>query len=102
WTGAGGLDLSYGLSWLERQGIDLTPADLSFGAVAQPAFALSGLGNYALQAETSLFTRARWAIGGDAAMDLAAALGRSRLSQFGAQLAPGLPGVDLDQLSLSL
>jgi len=102
WSGASGIDLSYGLSWLERQGQAAHPADLPFGSVPQQAFVLPGLQPYALESEASIFTRARWNLGDAAALDIAATLGRSRLSQAGSRLAPGLPGVDLDQLSLSL
>ncbi|WP_300619475.1 hypothetical protein [Dokdonella sp.] len=104
WTGGdGALDLSYGLSWLQSQPSSAA-GELSLAAAsgAVPVLALPGaLGAHGLglDSETSLFARGRWRFDQDSSFDLSASYGRSRLAAFG---QTGMPGIDLDQLSLSL
>lgn len=105
WTGVdGALDLSYGLSWLQSQSSGNTPlGELSLGTGVVPVLALPGaLNSYGLDSETSLYARGRWQFESGPAFDVAASYGRGRLSALGGPAAVGIPGVDLDQLSLSL
>lgn len=104
WTSAdGGLDLSYGLSWLQMQGDDgATTLD------SVPVLALRNALQYSLDSETSLYARGRWRFEQGPALDVAASYGRSHVSALGtptmaaATLGSFGPGIDLDQLSLSL
>lgn len=101
WSSASqGLDLSYGLSWLQREE---GPAAFSgFGFGVAPLLTLPDQRMYALDSEASMYARGRWQFGKQTALDVAAAFGRGRLSGLGAALDPVGPGLDLEQLSLSL
>lgn len=105
WTAAdGGLDLSYGLSWLQSQSSGTAIGPLA-GDAAIPVLTLPGLNSYALSDETSLYASGRWRFGEGSgpAINLAASYGRGRLSAFGAATPlAAAPDIDLDQLSLSL
>lgn len=105
WTIAdSGLDLSYGLSWLQSQGG--SPATFgnlfSLGSVPVPVLTLPDAGLFSLDSETSLFARGRWQFERGPALDVGASVGRGRLSAVGNLPNTLLPSVDLDQLSLSL
>ena len=101
WSSPGqDLDLSYGLSWLDRE--DGPAAFNGFGFGAAPLMSLPDQRMYTLDSETSMYARGRWQFGKQTALDIAAAFGRGRLSELGAGLDPIGPGVDLEQLSLSL
>lgn len=98
-----GLDLSYGLSWLQSQ-----PAgNIAFGNPAQgkalvPLLTLADARPFSLDQETALYARGRWRFEHGPTLDIGASYARSRLSAtapIGTALAPG---IDLDQLSLSL
>lgn len=108
WSDAGGgLDLSYGLSWLQSQRATPTADALVTAGGLLPVLAIPDAGAFGLDSEASLYARGRWAFGNGPALDVSASYGRSRLSALGgAGSAPGaaafLPGIDLDQLSLSL
>ena len=102
WTASdGSLDISYGLSWLQSQ--SSTPLLGEFPTIntAVPVLTLPGLQSYTIDDEASLYARGRWQFGEGPAVDLSASYGRGRMSQIGAVNAFA-PGVDLDQLSLSL
>jgi hypothetical protein len=94
----GALDLTYGLSWLETR--DGTPAFPGIGA-GVPVLTLPQALTSGIESETSLFARGRWRIAGDTALDLGASYGRGSTMNYGT-LGTTLPGVDIDQLSLSL
>ena len=100
WMSAGGgLDLSYGLSWLQNQ--DTTPnalRALPVGGADVPVLTLPGMLTSGLQSNTSLFARGRWRFDENTALDVGASYGHGNVMQFGSTL----PGIDLDQLSLSL
>ncbi len=105
WTAAdGGLDLSYGLSWLQSQ--SSSPATfgnlLSLGSVPVPVLTLPDAGLFSLDSETSLYARGRWQFERGPALDIGASYGRGRLSPVGNLPNSLMPNVDLDQLSLSL
>lgn len=111
WTSAdAGLDLSYGLSWLQsqRRGIGLNDWALDGNTI--PVFSLPGAENYSLDSETALYARGRWHVTQGSALDLSASYGRGHLSSIGLPLigdasaggASLAPGIDLDRLSLSL
>ncbi len=104
WTSAeGGLDLSYGLSWLQSHpGSGATLGRLAPGSVLVPVLTLPDAQTYLLDSETSLYARGRWQFERGPALDIGASYGRSHLSGVGAIANPFAPGVDLDQLSLSL
>ncbi len=107
WTAAdSGLDLSYGLSWLQSQssGTGLTALAPAFGAGVVPVVTLPDAQPYALDSEASLFARGRWHFQQGPALDVAASYGRGRFAALGpgGLASPMAPGVDLDQLSLSL
>ena len=109
WSDASsGLDLSYGLSWLQSQRSSPMADTLVTGGGLVPVLAIPNAGAFGLDSEASLYARGRWAFGGHGpALDVSASYGRSRLSALGSPGAlPGaaafLPGIDLDQLSLSL
>ncbi|MCK9538753.1 hypothetical protein [Dokdonella sp.] len=94
-------DLSYGLSWLQASESTQPFALPQQATNWLPALAVPGTQGYALDAETAFYAQGRWHISHGTAMHLGASLGRSRLSPLGAFNA-GAPGLDLDQLSLSL
>lgn len=97
----GGMDLSYGLSWLQARtspGIALLPAA---GVDPQALTLPNVLSSSGLESGTSLYARGRWKLGDDTAFDLGASYGHGRTLPFGS-LANSVPGIDLDQLSLSL
>jgi hypothetical protein len=103
WTAAGGgLDLSYGLSWLQAQGSPGTFRNLALDSALVPVLTFPGAQPFALDSETSLFARGRWQPEQGPALDVAAAYGRGRASPLGDLAAATVPGIDLDQLSLSL
>lgn len=95
------LDVSYGLSWLQTQGSGATINDLALGAGDVPVLSLPGLQAYGLDAETSVYARGRWQFDQGPSVDVGASYGRGRLSALGNANAFA-PGIDLDQLSLSL
>ncbi len=102
WTsGDGSIDLSYGLSWLQSQpsqpfvmGADAPVAVLPWAGAMAP-YGLK------LDSETSMYARSQWRLGDGPLLDLGASYGRGRASAVG-QPAATVPGIDLDQLSLSL
>jgi len=94
--GDGGLDLSYGLSWLQTPG--RSQQFSAIGAGALPTLALPDAPLYALGNEAAMFARGRWQFAEGASLDVSASYGRGQFAGLGA-LAPT---VDLDQLSLSL
>jgi hypothetical protein len=94
----GGIDLTYGLSWLQAR--DGAPAFPGIGA-GVPVLTLPQALTSGIESETSLFARGRWRIAGDTALDLGASYGRGSTLNYGT-LGSTLPGVDIDQLSLSL
>lgn len=103
WTAPnGGLDLSYGLSWLQSQNIGSALGNLAVGSALVPVLALPDLLPYGLDHETSLYARGRWQFERGPALDVAASYGRGHLSALGGVTNSLAPGVDLDQLSLSL
>jgi hypothetical protein len=102
WTSAGGgLDLSYGLSWLQSQGSAPSLADFALGGSSVPVLTLPGSPDFSLDSEASMYARGRWQFSAGPAVDLAASYGRTRLSSVDA-VGSMAPGIDLDQLSLSL
>lgn len=101
-TADGSLDLSYGLSWLQSQGTEATLGNLSFGSALMPMLTLPNAQGYALDTETSMYARGRWRFDQGSALDIAASFGRGRLSALQGLASPVAPGIDLDQLSLSL
>ena len=102
WMSAGGgLDLSYGLSWLQTR--DNVQGFQGFGAgVPVPVLTLPEAMTYGMQSETALFARGRWQFSGDAALNVGASYGRGNTFGYGTLGSGALPGVDIDQLSLSL
>lgn len=106
WTSDNGaLDFSYGLSWLRS-----TEPVMPWGA---PSAALYGngladlirseSGLYQLDSSNGVVANARMQLGDGTLLDLGASLGRSRLLPFGgAPSTLGLPGLDLQETSLSL
>lgn len=101
-TPDGALDLSYGLSWLQSQPGTPALGELSLGNSVVPVLTLPGSLNshgLGLDSEAALYARGRWQFESGPSFDVAASYGRSRLSAIG---QAGLPGIDLDQLSLSL
>ena len=98
-----GLDLSFGLSWLDGGSTQLPvlsqtamgalPIDLSMVDVP-------GIGSYKLNSARRLKARGAWQLGHGSVIDLTAALGRVQLSPFLSGLAAS--GLDLDQASLGL
>ena len=103
WTAAGGgLDFSYGLSWLQAQGNATTLGNLALDSALVPVLTLPGTQPYTLDNETALYARGRWQLEQGPAFDVSASYGRGHASALG-DLANSLaPGIDLDQLSLSL
>jgi hypothetical protein len=97
----GGMDLSYGLSWLQtRDGPALLQALPSAGTNV-PVLTLPGALSYGLQSQTALFARGRWRLNEDTAFDVGASYGHGSSMPLGS-IGTALPGIDLDQLSLSL
>jgi hypothetical protein len=98
----GALDLSYGLSWLQTrdasQNVVQGVPNLAGGV---PVLTLPEALSYGLQSETSLFARGRWRFDQDTALDIGASYGRGNTLAAGT-LGNALPGIDIDQLSLSL
>lgn len=102
-TADGGLDLSYGLSWLQSQGAPATLGSLaSAGSALVPVLTLPNAQTFTLDSETSVYARGRWQFESGPALDVAASYGHGRASAIGATPIPFGPGIDLDQLSLSL
>ncbi len=98
----GGLDLSYGLSWLQtRDASQNGMQGLPNLAAGVPVLTLPEALNYGLQSQTSLFARGRWRFDQDTALDIGASYGRGSTLATGT-LGNTLPGIDIDQLSLSL
>ena len=98
----GALDLSYGLSWLQTR--DSTPPGLEaipLAGAGVPVLTLPNLLTSGLQSSTSMFAQGRWHFADSAAIDIGASYGHGRTSTLGAT-GTTLPGIDLDQLSLSL
>ena len=103
WSAAdGSLDLSYGLSWLQSQGGDVGIGSLPLGSALMPMLSLPDSHGYALDGETSMYARGRWRFEHGSALDIAARFGRGKLSALDGLAHPVSPGIDLDQLSLSL
>jgi hypothetical protein len=101
WTAAdGGLDISYGLSWLQSQGSGLQLGNLTAGAL--PALVLPDAPLYALGDEAAIYARGRWRFEQGAALDVSASYGRGHLSSVAGIASPLASAIDLDQLSLSL
>lgn len=98
----GGLDVSYGLSWLQSQDSSGSLARLALGSALVPVLTLPDAQSYALDSEASLYARGRWQFQQGPAFDIAASFGRGRVSPLGGAPNAFVPGVDLDQLSLSL
>ncbi|MEO7432091.1 MAG: hypothetical protein ABIR62_08705 [Dokdonella sp.] len=103
WISAeGGLDVSYGLSWLQSQNDGATLGRLSNGSAFVPVLTLPDAMGYAIDGETSVYARGRWQFQSGSALDVGASFGRGHLTQVGALPNALAPGIDLDQLSLSL
>lgn len=101
WASAdGGLDLSYGLSWLQAPTNSLNLG--GFAVAALPTLALPDAPLYSLGSEASMYARGRWRFEQGAALDVAASYGHGRLSSIDSLAGPLAPAIDLDQLSLSL
>jgi hypothetical protein len=102
WMSAdGGVDLSYGLSWLQtREGPAVLQALPSAG-VNVPVLTLPGALASGLQSQTALFAKGRWRLDDDTALDVGASYGHGTAMPLGS-IGSALPGIDLDQLSLSL
>jgi hypothetical protein len=102
WTNAdGGLDLSYGLSWLQSQSSSPLLGEFPAVNASVPVLTLPGMQAYSIDDEAALYARGRWQFSEGSAVDLSASYGRGRMSPIGVANAFA-PGVDLDQLSLSL
>jgi hypothetical protein len=96
----GGLDLTYGLSWLQAR--DAVQPWQGIGAGAGvPVVTLPEALTAGLQSQTSLFARGRWRFDESTALDLGASYGHGSTLSYGT-LGSTLPGIDIDQLSLSL
>jgi hypothetical protein len=96
----GGLDLTYGLSWLQTR--DAVQPWQGIGAGAGvPVVTLPDALNAGLQSQTSLFARGRWRFDESTALDVGASYGKGNTLSYGT-LGSTLPGIDIDQLSLSL
>jgi len=96
----GGLDLTYGLSWLQTR--DAVQPWQGIGAGAGvPLVTLPEALTAGLQSQTSLFARGRWRFDESTALDLGASYGHGNTLSYGT-LGSTLPGIDIDQLSLSL
>jgi hypothetical protein len=96
----GGLDLTYGLSWLQTR--DTTSVFSGIGAGADvPVLSLPAALASGLQSQTALFARGRWRFDDSAALDIGASVGHGSTLPY-STVAGSLPGIDIDQLSLSL
>jgi hypothetical protein len=97
----GGLDLSYGLSWLQTR--DAAQGFQGFQGIGAgvPVLTLPEVMSSGLQSQTALFARGRWRFDEDTALDIGASYGRGSTLPYGS-LSGTLPGIDIDQLSLSL
>lgn len=96
----GGLDLTYGLSWLQTR--DAVQPWQGIGAGANvPVVTLPEALTAGMQSQTSLFARGRWRFDENTALDVGASYGRGNTLSYGT-LGSTLPGIDIDQLSLSL
>lgn len=103
WAAAdGGLDLSYGLSWLQSQGSPASFGNMSLGSVPVPVLTLPDAGSFSLDSETSLYAHGRWQFERGPALDIGASYGRGHFSSMGRFANSFAPGIDLEQLSLSL
>lgn len=106
WTSeTGALDFSYGLSWLRSSEPAMpwgSPPSAVYGTgLADLIRSESGL--YQLDSSNGIVANARMRLGDGTLLDLGAGLGRSRLMPFGgAPSALTLPGLDLQETSLSL
>ena len=97
----GGLDLSYGLSWLQTR--DATQGFQGIGAGADvPILTLPQALSSGLQSQTALFARGRWRFGEETALDVGATYGHGSTLPYATLGGGALPGIDIDQLSLSL
>ncbi|MGA8277506.1 MAG: hypothetical protein WB784_04855 [Rhodanobacteraceae bacterium] len=102
WTSADGdLDLSYGLSWLQSGAPDRSLPLTDASAAALPVLALPGMLPYQLESSTALVARGSWRIGGPTTLDFGASVGQGHFLSFG-QGDALVPGIDLNQASLSL
>ncbi len=101
-TADGNLDLSYGLSWLQSQGGEAGVGRLAPGSALMPMLPLPNTQGYALDGETAMYARGSWRFEHDSALNVAARFGRGKLSALDGLANPASPGIDLDQLSLSL
>jgi hypothetical protein len=96
----GAVDLSYGLSWLQTR--DVAQGFQGIGAgVPVPVLTLPDALTSGLQSQTALFARGRWRFAEDTAIDVGASYGHGSTLPYGT-LGGTLPGIDIDQLSLSL
>jgi hypothetical protein len=100
WASAdGGLDLSYGLSWLQSPANAPSLGDLAITSL--PTLALPDAPLYSLGRETSIYAHGRWRFEQGPALDIAASYGHGKLSAIDGLAGPA-SAIDLDQLSLSL
>ncbi len=100
---ADGLDLSFGLSWLDGRNTQLPVlSQTAMGAspIDLTVLDLPGIGSYKLNSARRLKARGVWQLGHGSVIDLTAALGRVELSPFLSGLAAS--GLDLSQASLGL
>ena len=98
----GGLDLTYGLSWLQARDATQPWQGIGAGAGANvPVLTLPEALSSGLQSQTSLFARGRWRFDESTALDIGASYGKGNTLSYGT-LGNTLPGIDIDQLSLSL
>jgi len=98
----GGLDLSYGLSWLQASDDPIGLRALPSASSGVPVLTLPNiLTSGGLKSNTSLFAKGRWHFDEDTSIDIGASYGHARTLSFGA-IGSSIPGIDLDQLSLSL
>ncbi len=97
----GGLDLSYGLSWLQTR--DASQAFQGIGAGAGIAvLTLPEALSSGLDQQTALFARGRWRFDENAALDVGASYGKGSTLPYATLGGGALPGIDIEQLSLSL
>jgi hypothetical protein len=97
----GGLDLTYGLSWLQTRETAPGWQGVPELAAAVPVLTLPQALSSGLQSQTALFARGRWRFDESTALDIGAAYGHGSTLASGT-LGSALPGIDIDQLSLSL
>lgn len=103
WTsGEAGLDLSYGLSWLQTQGASPAFGNLALRDGSVPVLTLPEMRAFTIEHESGVYARGRWQFRPGVAFDVGTSYARGNLSALGARgRVPGSP-IDLDQLSLSL